>query len=136
MKSCLPRTLIRQLFGLIPEEFHALEHDIIDKVVRERIEDDFTVAVGLDHARILQKAKLMADRRLIDAQDPRDIRDAHFGDGERGQDADARRVGEDGKEAHQSRQNLPFGDVSLDHILRASVQKQGLHTAPPFFVTV
>ena len=127
------RTLIRHLFGSIPEEFHALEHDVVDEVVRERIENDLAVAVGLDHARILQKAKLVTDRRLIDAQNPRNVRDAHFGDGERGQDADARRVGENGKKAHQSRQNLPFGDVSLDHILRASVQEQGLHTAPPCF---
>ena len=133
MKSCLPHTLIRQLFGLIPEEFHALEHDVVDEVVRERIENDFTVAVSLDHARILQKAKLVADRRLIDAQDPRDVRDAHFGDGERGKNTDARRVGKDGKKAHQPRQNLPLGDVSLDHILRASVQKQGLHHVPPCF---
>ena len=53
----------------------------------------------------------------------RKVRDAHFRDGERGQDFEACRIRKDRKELDERGEHFPARDAALDETLRASVEQ-------------
>ena len=73
----------------------------------------------------------MGDRRLIEREDAGKIGDAQFGDRERRQQFQSRRIRKDGEKAHEGGERFPFRDALRNDAARAAVQKQRLHTLPP-----
>ena len=115
---------IAALLLLISQEFDAFEQNVVHRIVFQAVKDDLAESRRLYDTHVFQVSELMRHRRLIDVQHARDVRHAHFRDGERRQNAHARRVGENRKEPDEPLEDLAFGHVLFHKRLRAPVQKQ------------